>query len=249
MRVYFVGAGPGDPDLLTRKAEQLIRECLVCIYAGSLVSPAVIDLLPDDAEKHDSASLTLSETIDRILSARDRNQDVVRLHTGDPSLYSAIGEQIAELDRLGIGYEVVPGVSSFQAAAAALCWELTVPEVTQSVVLTRTPGRTPMPSSESLSEFAKTRASLCLFLSMGGIENHARILARHYGDGCPAAVVYHASWPDQRIIAGTLGDIAEKTIAAGITRTALLLVRPNGIGAGSRLYAPDFQHGYRGESP
>ncbi|MDP6061350.1 MAG: cobalt-precorrin-4/precorrin-4 C(11)-methyltransferase, partial [Pirellulaceae bacterium] len=132
MTVFFVGAGPGDPDLLTRKAERLLRQCRVCVYTGSLVSPAIIDLLPTAAEKHDSAKLSLPQVINIILDTNARDLDVVRLHTGDPSIYSAIGEQISELERHGVDYEVVPGVSAFQAAAAALGWELTVPEIAQS---------------------------------------------------------------------------------------------------------------------
>lgn len=246
MKVFFVGAGPGDPDLLTRKAERLLRNAGVCIYAGSLVSPAVIGILPPTAEKHDSAVLNFSQVMGLILDARGRGLDVVRLHTGDPSIYSAIGEQISELEIHGIEYELVPGVSAFQAAAAALCWELTVPEVTQSIVLTRTPGRTPMPESESLEGFARTGAALCLFLSAHAIRLHARTLAGHYGEDCPAAVVYHASWPDERIVRGSLADIAEKAVAAGITKTALFVVRPGARGARSRLYDPDFKHGHRG---
>lgn len=246
MKVFFVGAGPGDPDLLTRKAERLLRNARVCIYAGSLVSPEIINLLPRGAEMHDSATLALPQVIDLILSAQAKNLDVVRLHTGDPSIYSAIGEQICELERLEIDYEIVPGVSAFQAAAAALRWELTVPERAQSIVLTRTPGRTLMPETESLEQFARTGATLCLFLSVHMIERHAQTLAEYYGGDCPAAVVYHASWPDERIVRGTLADIAEKVTTAGITKTALFIVRPDPQGARSRLYDPDFTHGYRG---
>lgn len=245
MKVFFVGAGPGDPDLLTMKAERLLRECRICIYAGSLVSPAVVAKISADAEKHDSAKLSLPQVIDLIVDARARALDVVRLHTGDPSIYSAIGEQINELERHGIAYEVVPGVSAFQASAAALGWELTVPEVAQSIVLTRTPGRTPMPAAEALERFAQTGATLCVFLSAHTIGEQAQALSAQYGEACPAAVVYHASWPDQRIIRGTLGDIGEKVAAAGIQKTALFVVRRSPIGAQSRLYAPDFAHGYR----
>lgn len=247
MKVFFVGAGPGDPDLLTRKAERLLRRAPVCIYAGSLICPAVLELVPDGTEKHNSATLTHPQVIDLILDARERDLDVVRLHTGDPTIYGAIGEQIEELERHEIAWEVVPGVSAFQAAAARLGWELTVPEVAQSVVLTRTPGRTPMPTSESLDRFAATGATLCLFLSAQAIEKHTPTLARHYGDTCPAAVVYRASWPDERIIRGTLGDIGEKVKAAGITRTALFIVRRGSQGARSHLYDPAFEHGYRGK--
>lgn len=246
MKVSFVGAGPGGPDLLTRKAESLLRHCRVCIYAGSLVNPAIVDLLPVEAEKHDSAGLTHLQVIDLIVDAEKRGLDVVRLHSGDPAIYGAIGEQIAELERRGIICEVIPGVSAFQAAAAALRWELTVPEVTQSIVLTRTPGRTPMPEKESLDRFASTGATLCLFLSTHAIAFHVRTLSVHYGKDCPAAVVYHASWPDELVIRGTLADIAEKVKAAGVTKTAIFIIRPETAGARSRLYDPDFKHGYRG---
>lgn len=245
MKVIFVGAGPGDPDLLTRKAERLLRECTVCIYAGSLISPAILELISPAAEKHDSAGLTLPEVLDLIKGARARDLDVVRLHTGDPSIYSAIAEQIRALEQNGIDYEVIPGVSAFQAAAAALGWQLTIPEVTQSIVLTRTPGRTPMPQSESLQSFAATGATLCLFLSVHALEEHTKTLAEHYGEDCPAAVIYHASWPDQIVIQGTLSDIAGKVIQAGITKTAMFIVRSEAGEAQSRLYAPDFEHGYR----
>jgi precorrin-4/cobalt-precorrin-4 C11-methyltransferase len=245
MKVYFVGAGPGDPELLTIKAERLLRKAKICIYAGSLVSPAVTALVPETAEKHDSAGLNHREVISLIGDAKKRNLDVVRLHTGDPSIYGAIGEQIEELEQLGVDVEVIPGVSAFQASAAALKWELTVPEVTQSVILTRTPGRTPMPEKESLTKFAETGASLCLFLSVHGIQAHAETLAGYYGKECPAAVVYRASWPDEKIVRGTLADIAEKTIEAGIRKTALFLVRPWQKEKRSHLYDPGFSHGCR----
>lgn len=245
MKVYFVGAGPGDPELLTRKAERLLREARICIYAGSLVSPAVVDLLPETAEKHDSAGLSHREVMALFRDADRRDLDVVRLHTGDPSIYGAIGEQLEALDQFGIETEVVPGVSAFQASAAALKWELTVPEVTQSIVLTRTPGRTPMPAAQALERFAETGASLCLFLSVHGIREHAEALAGHYGKDCPAAVVYRVSWPDEKIVRGTLADIGEKTVSAGITKTALFLVRPWEAEKRSHLYDPAFSHGCR----
>ena len=249
MKVYFVGAGPGDPELLTLKARRLLEKSPVCIYAGSLISPEVISLIPEKTEKHDSAKLSLPEVMNIIKDAQNQDEDVVRLHTGDPSIYSAIGEQISELDKIGIAWEVVPGVSAFQATAAALGWELTVPEVTQSIVLTRTPGRTPMPEKESLEAFAQTGAALCLFLSAHGIAGHAKILAEHYGRTCPAAVVYHASWPDEQVISGTLADIGEKTTAAGITKTALFIIRPYDPNTRSHLYDPKFSHEFRKGTP
>jgi precorrin-4/cobalt-precorrin-4 C11-methyltransferase len=245
MKVYFVGAGPGDPELLTVKALRLLQGCKICIYAGSLVSPAVLEHISPTAEKHDSATLSHPEVIALFKDAEKRGLDVVRLHTGDPSIYGAIGEQILDLEKLGIAYEVVPGVSAFQASAAALGWELTVPEVAQSIVLTRTPGRTPMPEAEALENFAKTGATLCVFLSAHAIATHAPLLAKYYGDDCPAAVVFHASWPDQKIVQGTLADIGEKIRSEGIEKTALFIVRRASTGAQSRLYAPEFAHGYR----
>ena len=247
MKVYFVGAGPGDPDLLTRKAERLLRACRFCIYAGSLVSPEVLALLPADAEKHDSAKLDLQQTTAFCVAARERGMDAVRLHSGDPSIYGAIREQMAELDKAGIEYEVVPGVSSFQAAAAALRTELTAPEIAQTIILSRIADRTPVPPEQELSRLAQTHATLCLFLSVHKVDSIARTLAEHYGADCPAAVVYRASWPDQQIIAGTLADIAAKVKAAGIRKTALILVGralERSLPA-SKLYDAAFTHGHR----
>ncbi len=252
MKVYFVGAGPGDPELLTVKARRLLRQASCCIWAGSLVNPELLKLLPDGAEVHDSAGMDLGEIIDVIRAASDRDVDVVRLHTGDPSIYGAIAEQMDALDELKIDYEVIPGVSSFQAAAAALKTELTAPEISQTITLTRIAGRTPVPDEQDIERLAATRATLCLFLSVGRMDEVAEKLMRHYGSGCPAAVVYRASWPDEKIVRGTLADIAEKVQAANITRTAMVLVghalaRP--LSKASRLYARDFSHGYRkGES-
>ena len=179
MKVIFVGAGPGDPQLLTVKAARLLKNCRCCIYAGSLVSPRVMALLPANAEKHDSATLALPEIVELYRRAQKRNVNVVRLHSGDPSIYGAIREQMNELDKLDIGYEVVPGVSSFQAAAAALKTELTAPEIAQTIILTRTPGRTPMPPSEDLARLAQSRATLCIFLSTARVAELTAMLAEH----------------------------------------------------------------------
>jgi precorrin-4/cobalt-precorrin-4 C11-methyltransferase len=247
MKVFFVGAGPGDPELLTIKAERLLRTCECCIYAGSLVSPGVIDLLPERAEKYDSASLSLQEIVSIFRKAQEAGIDVVRLHSGDPSIYGAIREQMNELDRLGICYEVVPGISSFQAAAAGLQTELTAPEVAQTIILTRASGRTPLPQAQELDQLAQTQATLCIFLSIGQIEDVVKTLARYYGGDCPAAVVYRASWPEQKVIRGSLDNIAAKTISEGITRTALIIVGralSRDIPA-SKLYDRGFTHGYR----
>jgi len=252
MKVCFVGAGPGDPDLLTIKAAKLLRECRMCIYAGSLVSPEVLSLLPSHAEKHDSAKLNLNEITALFRSAQERGIDVVRLHTGDPAIYGAIREQMHELDKLGIAYEVVPGVSSFQAAAAVLKAELTLPEVSQTVILTRIAGKTPVPDHQGLKELARARATLCIFLSVGKIREIAGILADSYGPACPAALVYRATWPDQKVITGTLEDISDKTVAAEIKKTAIILVGHalGQVKAGSKLYDPSFSHEFReGDAP
>ncbi len=253
MKVYFVGAGPGSPQLLTVKALGLLQNADCCIYAGSLVSPELLTLLKPAAERHDSAGMSLDEIVEVFKQARQRNVDVIRLHTGEPSIYGAIGEQMDALDRLGIDYEVVPGISSFQAAAAALRIELTAPEVAQTIILTRTPGRTPMPPSEDLAQLAQSQATLCIFLSTERIAELTGMLAEHYGPDCPAAMVYHASWPDEKIIRGTLGDIAGRIEASAVARTAIFLAgrtlsRP--LPHASKLYDASFSHGYRkGERP
>jgi precorrin-4/cobalt-precorrin-4 C11-methyltransferase len=247
MKVFFVGAGPGDPDLLTVKARRLLENCGICIYAGSLVSPHVMELLPETAESHDSAALDLEEIVALFQDAHTRDVDVVRLHTGDPSIYGAIGEQMNELDRIGIQYEVVPGVSSFQAAAAALKTELTMPEVSQTIILTRTSGRTPMPSDQDLETLARSRSTLCIFLSTHKIQEVADTLAEYYGKDCPAALVYRASWPDELVIRGTLADIGDKTSSSGIRKTAMILVG-HALGddtPASKLYDSEFSHEYR----
>jgi precorrin-4/cobalt-precorrin-4 C11-methyltransferase len=247
MKVIFVGAGPGDPDLLTVKAQRLLQNCKFCIYAGSLVSPEVIGLIPSDAKKHDSASLSLEQIIDLCKDARRRNTDVIRLHTGDPSIYGAIAEQIRRLQAEGIEYEVVPGVSSFQAAAAALRIELTAPEVAQTIILTRTSGKTPLPDEQSLDQLARTHATLCIFLSVHKLREVAHTLESYYGADCPAAVVHRASWPDQQVFLGTLADIAQQIEAADIRLTAMILVgRALAQGnAESKLYDSTFSHGFR----
>ncbi|MEI6562680.1 MAG: precorrin-4 C(11)-methyltransferase [bacterium] len=247
MKVIFVGAGPGDPDLLTVKAATLLSSCRCCVYAGSLVSPDVLALIPSGAETHDSAGMTLEEVVAVCRSALDRDMDVIRLHTGDPSIYGAIREQMNELDKLGIAYEVVPGVSSFQAAAAALKTELTAPEVAQTIILTRSSGRTPVPPEQELEKLAESRSTLCLFLSVGNMGSMAAKLAKHYGNDCPIGVVFHASWPDQVILRGTLADIAGQVEAAHISKTAMIIVGrtlTRDIPA-SKLYDASFSHEYR----
>lgn len=247
MKVYFVGAGPGDPELLTVRAHRLLTESRVCIFAGSLVNPAVMELLPATSARYDSAGMSLPEIVDVCAGANRTGIDVVRLHSGDPSIYGAIREQMNELDRLGIDYEVVPGVSSFQAAAAVLKTELTVPEAAQSIILTRAAGRTPVPPEQDLSLLARTRSTLCIFLSVGQIREVSETLARELDSSCPAAVVYHATWPDQAVVRGTLADIARKTEDAAIGKTAMIVVgralsREAPV---SKLYDPAFSHGFR----
>jgi precorrin-4/cobalt-precorrin-4 C11-methyltransferase len=251
MKVYFIGAGPGDPELLTLKAQRLLSTCPICIYAGSLINPAVLEHLPAGAERHDSASLSLEEMVALFENAKERDLDVARLHSGDPSIYGAIREQMNELDGLGIEYEVIPGVSSFQAAAAALCTELTAPEISQTIILTRTAGRTPMPEDQDLLKLAESRATLCIFLSAHKIAEVAATLAGPYGSQCPAAVVFHASWPDQLVLRGTLADIGAQAEAAGISKTAMIVVGQalsRDIPA-SKLYDATFGHEFRQARP
>ena len=248
MKVYFVGAGPGDPELLTVKAQRLLAQACLCIYAGSLVNPDLLGLLPANCQRHDSARLNLDELVALFQQARAQDLDVIRLHTGEPAIYGAIGEQMDALDQLGIAYEIVPGISAFQAAAATLRVELTAPEIAQTIILTRVPGRTPMPASEDLARLAQSRATLCIYLSTEKVGALTETLAEPYGADCPAALVYHASWPDEKVIRGTLADIAGKIEAEQITRTAIFLVgyalaRP--APHVSKLYDKDFAHGYR----
>ncbi len=247
MKVCFVGSGPGDPELLTRKALRMLQSCRCCIYAGSLVSPQVLAELPTDCECHDSAGMTLPQVIEVYRQAAQRNVDVVRLHSGDPSIYGAINEQMRELDDLGIEYEVVPGVSSFQAAAAALKTELTSPEVSQTIILTRCAGRTPLPAEQELERLAQAHATMCIFLSVDRIAELAQTLIPHYQSDCPIAIVYRASWPEQKIVRGTLADIAEKAGKEHISRTAMIIVGRALVPGEmvSRLYASEFTHGYR----
>jgi precorrin-4/cobalt-precorrin-4 C11-methyltransferase len=254
MKVIFVGAGPGNPELLTVLAHKLLNNCQICIYAGSLVAPEVVALVPADADLYDSAGMTLEEMEEVFCQAQQRNVDLIRLHTGDPSIYGAIREQMNILDRLGIDYEVVPGISSFQAAAAALKTELTAPEIAQTIILSRTSGRTPMPAAQELEHLARTQSTLCLFLSVHKMGEVATELAGWYGNECPAAVVFHASWPDEVIISATLADIAVQVEEAAIKKTAMIIVGPalaRDIPV-SKLYHRHFSHGYRqaeGDAP
>ncbi len=247
MKVYFIGAGPGDPELLTLKAADRISRCPVCLYAGSLVPPEVVERAPDGARVLDTAPMTLDETHAEILAARVRDEDVARVHSGDPSLYGAIAEQIRRLEADGIDYEIIPGVLAYAAAAAALGQELTIPEVAQSIVLTRVSMKsTSMPAGETLENFARTGATLAIHLGVRALRDIERRLAPFYGADCPVVVAYRVGWPDQMFIRGTLADIQGKVRAEKITRTALILVGP-ALGAvrdfkDSALYDADIPH-------
>ena len=248
MTVHFIGAGPGAPDLLTLRGRDLIAACPVCLYAGSLVPKAVLAHCPEGAEIVNTAPLDLDAIIETIATAHAAGHDVARLHSGDLSVWSAMGEQLRRLDEIAIPYTVTPGVPAFAAAAAALGTELTLPGVAQSLVLTRTPGRaTSMPEGETLAAFGATGATLAIHLSIQNLDTVVADLTPHYGADCPVAVVYRASWPDERIVRATLGTISGE-MGEGINRTALILVGPT-LGAEtfneSRLYAPDYDRRYR----
>ncbi len=247
MTVFFVGAGPGDPDLLTIKAAKVIEACPVCLYAGSLVPAEVVARAPSDAKVMDTAPMTLDETHAEIVAAHERGQDVARVHSGDPSLYGAIAEQIRRLEADGIPYEIVPGVPAYAAAAAALGQELTIPEIAQSIVLTRMSMKsTSMPEGETLENFARTGATLAIHLGVRALREIERQLIPYYGADCPAVVAYRVGWPDQKLIRGTLSDLREKVRDEKITRTALILVGPALSRArdfrDSALYDPDRPH-------
>ncbi len=225
MTVFFIGAGPGAADLVTLRAARLIASCPVCLYAGALVPRELLDTAPAGARLVDTADLDLDEITAELVGAHEAGLDVARLHSGDPSVYSAMAEQMRRLDVAGVPYEVVPGVPSFAAAAAALKRELTVPGVAQTVVLTRTSARsTPMPPGETLAAYAATGATLVLHLAVQRLDELAPELAAHYGADCPAAVVAYASRADEVVLRGTLADIAAQVAAAGIRRTAIVVV-------------------------
>ncbi len=248
MTVHFIGAGPGDPELITVKGQRLLAAADTVIYAGSLVNPALLDLAKPGAVIMNSATMTLDEVVAAIVAAVGEGRRVVRLHTGDPSLYGAIREQMDALDARGITYEVVPGVSSFLAAAAALRCEYTVPEVTQTVIVTRLEGRTPVPEREKLALLATHRATMCIFLSVHLLDSVvAELTAGGYPPDTPIAVVQKASWPDEKIYRGTLATIARTVAEAGVDRTAMIVVGRCLAGdyALSKLYSPDFGHMFR----
>lgn len=250
MTVHFIGAGPGAADLITIRGRDLIARSPVCLYAGSLVPQALLTHCPAGAEIVDTAPMTLDEIVARIEKATGEGKDVARLHSGDLSIWSALGEQLRRLDQLKIPYTITPGVPAFAAASAALARELTLPEVAQSVVLTRTSGRaSSMPETETLEAFAATRATLAVHLSIHTIADVVQRVLPYYGADCPAAVVYRATWPDEQVVRGTLATIVAQASEMSVERTALILI---GEALGredfreSALYSVDYRRRFRG---
>ena len=248
MQVYIVGAGAGDPELITVKGQKLLQKADVIIYAGSLVNPALLGFAKEGAEIHDSASMTLPEVIETIEKAVVKDLMVVRLHTGDPSIYGAIQEQMDALKKKGIDFEVVPGVSSFLATAAALKQEYTLPGISQTVIITRNEGRTPVPEREKLRSLAAHQATMCIFLSITMLVDVVKeLIEGGYAPSTPIAIVQRASWPEQKIVRATLETIVAEIADKGIDRTAMIVVS-RCLGADyelSRLYAPEFSHMFR----
>ena len=246
--VHFVGAGPGAPDLITLRGAELLKQADVIIYAGSLVNPALLDMAREDCEIHNSAKMTLEQVIDVMKQAEAAGKTTVRLHTGDPCVYGAIREQMDALDELGISYDDVPGVSSFCGAAAALRAEYTLPGVSQSVIITRLAGRTPVPDAESLSSMASHGASMAVFLSSGMLGRvQEELLKGAYTENTPAALVYKATWPEEKTVRCTVGTLAQAGEAHGISKTALVLVG-NFLDSPyekSKLYDPTFTTEFR----
>jgi len=246
--IYFVGAGPGAPDLITIRGEKLLRQADVIIYAGSLVNLALLDSTKPECEIYDSAGMTLEQVIEKMLEAEKKSKLTVRLHTGDPSIYGAIREQMDELDKHNVNYEVVPGVSSMSAAAAALKAEYTLPGVSQSIIVTRAEGRTPVPEREHIASLAAHNATMVVFLSTGLLEDLVdNLIEGGYPPDCPAAIVYKASWPEEKIIRTIVSNLAGEAKREGIKSTALILVG-GFLGQDyerSMLYHPEFSHGFR----
>lgn len=249
--VHFVGAGPGAPDLITLRGARLLQEADCIIYAGSLVNPALLELAKADCEIHNSATMTLEAVLEVMYRMEAAGKDTLRLHTGDASLFGAIREQMDALDKKGIAYDNTPGVSSFCGAAAAVNAEYTLPDVSQSLIITRMAGRTPVPEKEGLAAMAAHQASMVLFLSSGLLEEvQAELLRGGYPADTPAAIVYKATWPDERVIRCTVGTLAQRGAEEGIHKTALLLIG-NFLGsayARSRLYDPSFTTEFRAAS-
>ena len=246
--VHFVGAGPGAPDLITLRGAELLKQADVIIYAGSLVNPALLDMAREDCEIHNSAKMTLEQVIAVMKQAEAAGKNTVRLHTGDPCVYGAIREQMDALDELGIPYDDVPGVSSFCGAAAALRAEYTLPGVSQSVILTRLAGRTPVPEAESLASMASHGASMAVFLSGGMLERvQEELLKGAYTEDTPAALVYKATWPEEKTVRCTVGTLAQAGEEHGIRKTALVLVGDflDSPYEKSKLYDPTFTTEFR----
>lgn len=249
MTVHFIGAGPGAADLLTLRGARLLAASPVCLYAGSTVAPEILTHCPSDARLIDTAPLSLEEIVAEIAAADAAGHDVARLHSGDVSIWSAMGEQIRELEARGIAYDVTPGVPAFAAAAAVLGRELTVPALAQTVVLTRTSGRaSPMPATETLAAYAATKATLAIHLSIHVLDTVVAEASPFYGADCPTAVIFRASWPDQRVVTGTLADIASRVAEDPIERSALILIGPAlapGAFRTSALYDADYRRRFR----
>ncbi len=245
--VFFIGAGPGDPELLTVKAHRILKEADLVVWAGSLINPEVLQICKPGAQIVDSAELTLNQIVDGLESGYRQGLAVVRLHTGDPSIFGALQEQLRLLREREIPFRIIPGVSSFLAAAAALEIEYTIPELTQTVILTRASGRTPVPAAESIIELAKHHSSLCIFLSAQQIEAVVQDLSKTLPAQTKVAVVEKASWPEERIVKGNLEDIVAKVQTAGINKTALIIVGQclDDCTERSKLYDAEFSHGYR----
>ncbi|MBT4290547.1 MAG: precorrin-4 C(11)-methyltransferase [Deltaproteobacteria bacterium] len=246
--IYFIGAGPGDEDLITVKGRRIIEAADLVVFTGSLVSKTHLKYCKPDCVKISSAPLTLEEVMDKLIEFHDQNLTVVRLHTGDPSIYGAIGEQIKILDERKIDFEVVPGVSSFTAACSSLKKEFTLPGISQTVIVTRLAGRTPVPEKEDLELLARHQCSMAIFLSVKDMKTVVKKLTAGYGsDQIPIAVVYKATWPDEKIIKGTLADIAEKVAAHKIEKFAQILVGEfiDTDFDRSLLYHPEFTHDFR----
>lgn len=246
--IYFIGAGPGDPELITVKGKKLLEQADIIIYAGSLVNKELLEYAKKDCKIYNSAEMTLEQVIEVMEKGEADNSSIVRLHTGDPSIYGAIREQMDELEKRNIFFEVVPGVSSFSAAAAALQKEYTLPGVTQSIILTRMEGRTDVPEKESIESMAAHNATMVIFLSVHMMEELVPKLRTGYTEETPVAVVYKASWPEQKILRGTLGNIAAMVKAEGVRKTALVVVG-NFLGSEyelSKLYDKNFSHEFRG---
>lgn len=248
VKVHFVGAGPGATDLITLKGYRLLQEAGMVIYAGSLVNPELLTYCQEECEILDSASMTLTEIIDAMERGIKSDKEVVRLQTGDFSIYGSIREQIEEMNKRDIPFTCTPGVSSFLGAASSLGAEYTVPEVSQSVIITRMAGRTPVPDRESIRSYAQHRTSMVIFLSVQAVDQVvAELVAGGYPETTPTAVIYKATWPEEKKVVGTLADIADKVIEAEITKTALIMVG-DFLGEEfyySKLYAAEFQHEYR----